>query len=222
MLAAADGNTPFEFAYSTATAANVLLAMEQYEQAEPFAEQALELSEKDQFPLVAVWARCLVGRVRAELGRSAEGIELIRQGIAGLPEVAGPGFIGYYFLHLACALERADSIADALAAVEQAFRAKSYPDLELFAFLRRGQLRIKQGQAELAEVDLRRAIALAQKIDAKAAQLRATISLARLFETQGRPDEARSMLAEIYTWFSEGFDVADLKNARALLEQLNV
>jgi predicted ATPase len=51
-------------------------------------------------------------------------------------------------------------------------------------------------------------------------QLRATTSLARLLAKQGRRDEARTMLAEIYSWFTEGFDTADLKDARALLEQL--
>jgi len=52
-------------------------------------------------------------------------------------------------------------------------------------------------------------------------ELRATMSLARLLAKQGRRDEARSMLAEIYGWFTEGFDTADLKDAKALLEQLS-
>jgi predicted ATPase len=50
--------------------------------------------------------------------------------------------------------------------------------------------------------------------------LRATVSLTRLLRDSGRPDEARTMLAEIYHWFTEGFETADLKEARALLEQL--
>ena len=56
---------------------------------------------------------------------------------------------------------------------------------------------------------------------AKAWELRATTSLARLLAKQGRRDEARAMLADIYGWFSEGFDTADLKEAKALLEELN-
>jgi predicted ATPase len=55
---------------------------------------------------------------------------------------------------------------------------------------------------------------------AKSLQLRATTSLARLLAKQGRRDEARAMLAEIYGWFTEGFDTADLKDAKALLEDL--
>ena len=84
----------------------------------------------------------------------------------------------------------------------------------------RGELRLKQGQTELAEADFREAIALAQKMGAKAWELRATMSLARLLAKQGRRDEARAMLAEIYGWFTEGFDTADLKDAKALLDEL--
>ena len=81
-------------------------------------------------------------------------------------------------------------------------------------------MRLKVGETELAEADFRGAIALAQKMGAKAWELRATTSLARLLTSQGRRDEARSMLADIYNWFTEGFDTSDLKDARVLLEEL--
>jgi predicted ATPase len=84
----------------------------------------------------------------------------------------------------------------------------------------RGELRLEQGQTELAEADFREAITLAQKMDAKMLELQATTSLARLLATQRRRDEARAMLAEIYGWFTEGFDTADLKDAKALLDEL--
>jgi predicted ATPase len=57
-------------------------------------------------------------------------------------------------------------------------------------------------------------------MDAKAWELRTAISWARLLASQGRADEARTMLAEIYNWFTEGFDTADLKEAKALLDEL--
>jgi predicted ATPase len=77
-----------------------------------------------------------------------------------------------------------------------------------------------QGQSALAAADFREAIALAQKMGAKALELRATVSLARPFASQGHRDEARTMLADIYNWFTEGFDTVDLKEAKALLEEL--
>jgi len=67
----------------------------------------------------------------------------------------------------------------------------------------------------------RTAIEISRKQHAKSWELRATTSLARLLTNQGRSEEARAMLAEIYNWFTEGFDTADLKDAKALLEELS-
>jgi predicted ATPase len=73
---------------------------------------------------------------------------------------------------------------------------------------------------EEAERYFRHAIEIARRQSAKSWELRATMSLARLLAGQGRRDEARAMLAEIYGWFTEGFDTADLKDAKALLDEL--
>jgi predicted ATPase len=113
------------------------------------------------------------------------------------------------------------AIADAVETIEDALRANpeelwSRPE----AYRVRGELRLKQEDRHLAEADFSEAIALAQKMSAKAWELRATMSLARLLRDTSRRDEARTMLAEIYGWFTEGFDTADLKEAKALLEGL--
>jgi predicted ATPase len=110
---------------------------------------------------------------------------------------------------------------DALETIERALEAN--PDELIFrpeALRVRGELRAKQGATEPAATDFRDAIALAKKMGAKMWELRATVSLARLLAKQDRRDEARSMLAEIYGWFTEGFDTADLKDAKAPLEEL--
>ena len=75
-----------------------------------------------------------------------------------------------------------------------------------------------QGEAEACFL---KAIEIACKQQAKSLELRATTSLARLLAKQGRRDEAHAMLAEIYGWFTEGFDTADLKDAKALLDELS-
>jgi len=74
--------------------------------------------------------------------------------------------------------------------------------------------------AAQAEQSFRTAIDIARKQKAKSWELRATASLARLLAKQGKRDEARTMLAEIYGWFTEGFDTADLIDAKALLDEL--
>jgi predicted ATPase len=71
-----------------------------------------------------------------------------------------------------------------------------------------------------AEVDFERALSVARQQQAKSWELRAAMSLARLWRDQGKVREARELLAPVYGWFTEGFDTRDLKEARALLEQL--
>ena len=84
----------------------------------------------------------------------------------------------------------------------------------------RGELRLTLGRSEQAEADFRDAIALARTMRAKALELRAAMSLARLLAHQGKGDEARTLLAAIYGWFAEGFDTRDLQDAKALLGEL--
>jgi predicted ATPase len=79
-----------------------------------------------------------------------------------------------------------------------------------------------QNPSDVAEAEqcFRTAIEIARRQTARSPELRATTSLARLLAKQGRRDEAHAMLAEIYGWFTEGFDTADLKDAKALLDEL--
>jgi predicted ATPase len=121
---------------------------------------------------------------------------------------------------LAQALGREGDVLGALDTVEQALR---YPIVRYRPeVLRiRGELRLQQGSAELAEADFRHAVTLARSMGAKSLELRATLSLARLLAQQRRRDEVRTLLAEIYNWFTEGFDTTDLREAKALLDHLN-
>ncbi|HEY6299863.1 MAG TPA: hypothetical protein VIW95_09495 [Candidatus Binatus sp.] len=87
----------------------------------------------------------------------------------------------------------------------------------------RGELQLEAGRCSEREAEdlFRDAIRIARSEEARSFELRATTSLARLLAKQGKRDEARTMLADIYNWFTEGFDTADLKDAKALLEELN-
>jgi predicted ATPase len=89
----------------------------------------------------------------------------------------------------------------------------------------RGELHLQERRTELAEGAFHEALDLAQKMSAKAWELRSTMSLARLLaslDRQDRRDEARTMLAEIYNSFTEGFDTPDLKDAKAPLDKLAI
>ncbi len=221
MMAAVNGNNPYDVAMSWLFAALLQANMREYEQAEALAGRALELSKQHQFPFIAANCQHTLGHARAQLGRPAEGVVLIRQGIAGSLEIGTRLGISGAMASLAAAQEREGAIADALETVEQSLQANPNELAYRPEALRlRGELRLKQGQTELAEADFREAIALARSMGAKAWELRATMSLADMLAKHGRRDEARTMLAEIYGWFTEGFDTADLKDAKALLEEL--
>jgi predicted ATPase len=86
-----------------------------------------------------------------------------------------------------------------------------------------GELLLKQNESNAAEAQnfFERAIEVARTQSAKSWELRATTSLVRLLASQGHRDEARTRLADIYNWFTEGFDTDDLKEAKALLDQLD-
>jgi tetratricopeptide (TPR) repeat protein len=222
MMAAVNANNPYGVAFSVYCAAYLRIYLREYEQAEALAARALEMSEKLQFPGIAASSRCVLGQARAHLGRATEGIALIRQGIADMLEGGSRFSISNFTAWMAAAQEREGAIVDALETVEHALQANPDELTHRPEILRlRGELRLKQGDTELADADFREAIALAQKIGAKAWELRTMMSLARLLDRTGRRDEARAMLAEIYNWFTEGFDTHDLIDAKALLNELS-
>ena len=83
-----------------------------------------------------------------------------------------------------------------------------------------GELLLALGDEAGAEASLQKAVEVARRQSAKSWELRATTSLARLWQKQDRRPEARGLLAQVYGWFTEGFDTRDLKEARALLDEL--
>src|SRR5262249_43201728 len=116
--------------------------------------------------------------------------------------------------------EALNVLAEALAVSrkngEQVYEAEIYR--------RKGELLLASSRAENrgeAESCILRAIEIAHRQQAKSWELRAVTSLSRLLQREGKKDEARRMLAEVYGWFTEGFDTADLKDAKALLEELS-
>jgi tetratricopeptide (TPR) repeat protein len=222
MMAAANADNPHDIAFAGDHAAELWVLMREYEKAEALAERALALSEEYQFPNEAAQARCALGKARAQRGRTTEGIALIRQGIAGKLESGQRLGITRDLAFLAAAQASEGAIGDSLETIEQALQANPHELVWRPEIVRlRGELRLRQGDAKLAEADFNEAIALAQTMGAKAWELRATMSLARLLDNNDRRDEARTMLANIYNWFTEGFDTADLRDAKALLAELS-
>ena len=124
---------------------------------------------------------------------------------------------------LARACEIAGQIEEAVTLLDDALQiAERTGERWLAAELNRhkGQLLLRQGHSEAAEELYRKALSIAEEQEAKLWELRAAVSLARLRRDQGRRAEARDLLAPVYGWFTEGFDTPDLKEAKALLDEL--
>jgi predicted ATPase len=217
-----DSKNPYDLAAAGLFDSWLSYLLREPQRAEAAATRALALSEEHGFPFVREMSRAAMGWARAQLGRPSEGVSIVRHGLDGMAEAGATATITDQLTRLAEAQALDGKIEDALGTLENALAAAREETVYRPNILtRRGELRLKQGHTQLAEADFREAITLAQKMNGKFWELRATMSLARLLAKQGRRDEARTMLADIYNWFTEGFDTADLKDAKALLEELN-
>jgi predicted ATPase len=174
------------------------------------------------------------GWVLAEQGQRAEGIAQMRQGLAAFQTIgaeigrtANLAWLAEAYGQEGQAETGLAVLAEALALVdkngERIYEAELYRlkgELLLTQEGRRLQAIGYRENTEEAEACFLKAIEIARKQQAKSLELRATMSLARLWQQQGKKKDAHEMLADIYGWFTEGFDTVDLQEARALLAEL--
>ena len=158
-------------------------------------------------------------------GRSEEGIAQMQEGLAASRSMGAELARPRDLCLLAEACIGSGRLGDALNALMEALAAADEKQLRFYeaeTHRLKGELLLKQNVSNVAEAQkcFERAIEIARNQSARSMELRATMSLARLLAKQGERDEARKMLADIYNWFTEGFDTADLKDAKKLLEEL--
>jgi predicted ATPase/class 3 adenylate cyclase len=186
------------------------------------------LCQQHSLPLWLGVASSMEGWVMLDRGQLATGVARIRQALVDLQATGSRLFLPQLSVWLAegyAALgqmtEALNAIAEALAFVretdERWWEAEIYRlKGELLLKDEGGTLRVKDDES--AEACFLKAIEVARRQAAKSLELRATVSLARLWQAHGKQEEAHQMLAEIYGWFTEGFQTADLREAKALLE----
>jgi tetratricopeptide (TPR) repeat protein len=192
------------------------------EQAAVLAAQAITAAAEHGFREVGWRARMAHGRAQAQLGHPDEGASVIREASAAYRANGALTLVPMCLTWLAEAQALGGRLADSVRTLDEALTVN--PDERYWrpeTLRLRGEIRRQQGEEELAEADFHAAIALAQEMSAKAWELRAATSLARLWRDQDRRAEARDLLAPVYGWFTEGFDTPDLKEAKSLLEALN-
>jgi tetratricopeptide (TPR) repeat protein len=190
------------------------------------AEAAMAIGEEHGFHEWLEWGRWLHGWALAELGDIERGVAEMEAGIAGFSPLGGVPRQAFTAAMLAKGYEKLGRIDQAIAILdEQRVRiersGERLEEAELYRV--KGELLYARDGASSSESEscLRKAIEVARRQESRWWELRATTSLARLLRDSGRRDEARSMLAGIYGWFTEGFDTADLKDAKALLDELS-
>jgi predicted ATPase/class 3 adenylate cyclase len=192
------------------------------------AEAVITLAAEHGFAHWWALGMMLQGWARAMQGQSAEGIAQLRQGLADWQATGARGAGPYYLAMLAEACGQSEQteeglrvLAEALALVNAGGERRH--EAELYRL--KGELLLNaacrvQNAALTAAECFHQSLAIAHHQQAKSLELRAAMSLSRLWQQQGKQVAARQLLAPIYGWFTEGFDTADLQEARALLETL--
>jgi predicted ATPase len=241
---------PFTLSLTLVTVAILQLMRGEGEATLEHVQAGLVLSTEHGFPYLSAAGTVLQGWGRARAGQEEEGIAQMRQGLAALRATGAELLRPYLLALLAEACGRCGQIEAGLGALEEALvaadeHAERFYEADLYrlkgelllrkcvgATLKPAAAEIPQGHTTGVEITGRspvrmdaeacfqRALDIARRQAAKSLELRAALSLSRLWRQQDKRREARQLLADIYGWFTEGFETADLQEARVLLEEL--
>jgi predicted ATPase len=189
-------------------------------------EEAISLSEEGGFTNWLTDAQFYYGWALSELSQLDKGIAVMEEGIAGIRGSGGSPFMQYEVALLAHVYARTGQtrqglrmLNDALAHIEQ--NGEKFEQAELLRLKGEVLLMCDPAARAAAENCFRASLNVARAQQAKWWELRTSVSFARLLRDTQRLDEARAMIGEIYNWFTEGFELPDLKDAKALLDELS-
>jgi predicted ATPase len=216
---------PFSLGYALNCAATLHQFRREVRAAEERAKAAISLATAQGFSYWIAINALLHGWALAHQGQAKAGIAQIDQGLRAFPATGAKMFQPYSLALLAEAhgtIGKPEAgltvLAEALTLADTTGERWYAPEL----YRLKGALLLQQSSDNSmeAEVCFHHAISIAQSQQAKSFELRTATSLARLWHSQGKRDEARQWLGDVYGWFTEGFDTADLKDAKALLDEL--
>jgi predicted ATPase len=193
--------------------------------AQELAESGMGLSSEEGFPQFLALGRITRGWALAMQGQGEEGIAQLHQGMAAIRaagvELGRPHFLALFaeaYGQVGQTEAGLTALAEALAAVHNT--GERWWEAELYRL--QGELLLRRASlTEEGEACFRQALEMARQQQEKSLELRAATSLSCLWRQQGKRAEAYALLAPIYSWFTEGFDTADLQEAQALLEELS-
>jgi class 3 adenylate cyclase/predicted ATPase len=216
---------PFSLAFARWVAAMVYQFRRDVSAVHEQAEDAIALSTERGFPLWTAMGTILRGWALAMQGQDEEGMAQVRQGIIAFRATGAALNVPYFYTVLTDVCDHLGHTEDGLQALAEAHTlVEQHEDRwwEAEVHRLRGVLLLRQPGTPQAEAEawFQRALDVARRQEAKALELRAAMSLSRLWQQQGKRAEAHALLAPVYGWFTEGFDTADLQEAKTLLDAL--
>jgi predicted ATPase len=189
------------------------------------ADATIVLATEQEFPLWMAFGVLMRGWALAQQGQAKEGIEQITRGLTAYRATGAVVFQPYFLALLAEVHSMRGQPEAGLRVLTEALAladttGERWYESEIYRL--KGEILLQQNSDNQAEAQncFHHAISIAQNQQAKSFELRTATSLARLWQQQGKRQEAHDLLAPVYNWFTEGFDTADLKDAKALLEEL--
>jgi class 3 adenylate cyclase/predicted ATPase len=222
---ARDFGHAYTLAYTLCLTAMHALLSRDVPRVERLAIESATISGERGFPLLCALSDVLLGWAAAHRGEGVDGTDRMRRGSAAVTATGARNWEPFRLGLGAEALAFAGEVEEGLAELDRALARSTesgerWADAELHR-LRGDLLRgLPRPDPDGAESSFRAALSIAREQGNKGFELRAATSLARLLADHGRPEDARELLAPVYDWFTEGFDTADLKDAKALLDGL--
>ena len=196
-----------------------------YAAANTLIDELTALADEKGAPFWKATGTALRGSLFALTGKASDAVRAINSGISSLRSTGATLAESFYLGHLAMAYAELGQLSDAWHCMDDAIakveRTKEkWCEAEVHRIAGEIALKSPQPHAAKAETYFERALAVARQQQAKSWELRAAKSLARLWRDQGKVQQARELLVPVYGWFTEGFDTRDLKEAKALLDEL--
>jgi tetratricopeptide (TPR) repeat protein len=188
------------------------------------ADEALAISAEQSYPLWMAFANVMRGWSLAALGQPTEGLSVLHDGIVSTRATGARLWLSFFLTLLADAYGMAGQPQDGIKALDAATKLMGTTQerwAEAETHRLRGTLMKSLGDETASEDCYLQSLNVARRQSARFWELRAAMSMARLWRDQSKRDEARDLLAPVYGWFTEGFDTLDLRDAKALLEELS-
>jgi len=225
LIQAQEFTHPFSLAFALNMTAVVHQFRREAQAVQERAEELIALSTEQSFPYFLAFGTILRGCALTAQGEGAGGIALVHQGLAAYRATESELHRPYFLSLLAEAYGKVGQLEEGLSVLGEALAIVDNTgerNWEAELHRQKGELLLMQKGQKVGEAEecFQKALDIARRQQAKSLELRGSMSLGRLWQQQRKQEEAHHLLAEIYYWFTEGFDTADLKEAKTLLEEL--